>query len=74
MVDELKAMKIMPPQLLTSLFPVAILLGHKANPDGVKTMLKGNFLDDLNNFDFTTVTNNRHKMIDKYVHNREFTP
>jgi len=40
MINELKAMKVMPPILLTSLFPVALLLGRIADPDGVHTMLK----------------------------------
>lgn len=74
MISELKAMKNMNPTVLTSLYPVALLLGQKTNPDGVHKMLNDiQLLEKLYSFDPYSVTSTMHKKLDKYVHNKDYT-
>lgn len=73
MISELRKYKQMNPIMLTSLYPAALLLGYKTNLEGVQKMLKDKeLLKKLLSFDSTSVTQATHKLLDKYIHSKEF--
>ena len=74
MINDLKTKRGFEPALCKPLFATAVILGFKPNENDVRAMLKKeDFLETLQNFDVNSLSADTHKMIDKYVHHKEFT-
>lgn len=73
MVDELKNSAQLPPQVLTLMYCICAIFGQPCNVQNVRTLLKNKFfLKKVRDFSITEINHNEHKLLDKYIYNKDF--
>ena len=74
MYNELRNMKSYNPIVSQALYSVLIVLDKPTNPASIKKEFDDTLLARLRTVDITKLKREQHKLLDQYVHRKDFTP